>query len=91
MLTAKEKSKAFYQLSVELSEVAKDALGRGELKGLEQALDAYLTLVRTKIDEVPEGDDPATVEVSQEILQQMALLAAAPLARIISYQYGQKK
>ena len=90
MKSSKEKAKEFFNLSVDLATRTKVQFRSAPLEDLQNALGGYLNLVQQPIPEVKEGDDPATVEVSCEILHQLCLLASAPLAKIISEKYRVK-
>lgn len=86
-VTPKQRAEEIYGLGVKISNLCKTRFRGAPAQTLEETLGAYLQLVQKPIPQVAEGEDPPTMEVSLEILQQMALLASSSLTRIIVDKY----
>lgn len=86
-VSAKKRAEDFYGLNVKLTNLCKVRFRGAPIEALEETLGAYLGLVQQQAPEVKEGEDPPTIEVSTQIMQQMALLAGVTLSRLIQEKY----
>lgn len=79
-------NKAF-DLSIILTQGMKQRFKGATVDQLKEALGGYMHRMEKPITEVKEGDDPATIEISEDILVQLCTLACPSLARLLATKY----